>query len=469
MPQNLPLPIRLGTAPSFSQQFDRFAGSDRETAPCRTMILVPTAAFTTLGCKVNQYETQRILESFEAAGFEVVPFDSPADVYVINSCSVTGIAESKSRYMIRKAGRTNPGARIVVTGCAAQMAINQAGNLEGVDLMVPNPDKLETLDHVFATFPELCERVRREPSRKPAHRPKDRTRATIKVQDGCDVHCSYCSIPYTRPGLRSRAYDEVLEEAQGLATQGYKEAVLTGVLIGAYGPPTFEELVAGLARHSGIERLRISSIEMHQVTEPIIGLVLDGHVTPHFHIPLQSGSDKVLADMNRRYRSADFLALCSRLKSTIPDLSLTTDVLVGFPTETEQDFTDTLRVCEDVGFLKVHTFRFSPRPGTPADQWGDPVQDAVKQERAKRLVALSDSLGSVHIRRFVSRSLRVLVEAKKGKDGLLAGHSDNYIEVRFAGPLSLANTFQWVRIEDEREGVAYGEIVSKQVATLRVL
>jgi len=422
-----------------------------------------TAAFTTLGCKVNQYETQKILESFEAAGFAIVPFDAPADVYVINSCSVTSVAESKSRYAVRKASRTNPGAKVVVTGCASQMAINKSEEMEGADVVVPNPQKLDALSFLTDRFPEYKDLE----SKGSQPRPAGRTRATLKVQDGCSVMCSYCSIPYTRPGMVSRPVDVVLAEAKLLAEQGYHEAVLTGVLIGAYGPesgsggPDFEDLAEMLSEESGLARLRISSIEMHQVTPRIINLAKSGRVVPHFHIPLQSGDSEVLSDMNRRYDQAQFLELCQRVKQELPDGTITTDIMVGFPTESEERFRSSVKVCEEVQFLKAHIFRFSPRFGTPADAWGDPVSPAEKQARAAELLRVTHASGREQVRRFLGRTLRVLVEGKVGKDGLLEGTSDQWITVKFAGSPTNARTLQWVHLQEERDGIAYGELAAR--------
>lgn len=424
---------------------------------------MPRAAFTTLGCKVNQYETQRILESFEEAGFDVVPFDSPAEVYVVNTCSVTGQAESKSRYAVRKAKRAGPDAKVVVTGCAAQMSINQDAGFDSADLIVPNPDKLATLDRFLSAFPDLKPASRANVQRSS----QGRTRATLKIQDGCNVYCSYCSIPFTRPGLVSRPSQEVLAEAKRLADLGYLEAVLTGVLIGEYGPESgsggasFEELVTILANESGLSRIRISSIEMHQVTRPIIELAKSGRIVPHFHIPLQSGDSEVLRDMNRRYDQDEYVSLCRALSKEIPDLSLTTDVMVGFPTETAERFQSSVHVLKTVGYLKAHVFRFSPRPGTPADKWGDPVSPQEKQARAQLLSQLSDETGKKHVRKFLGRTMRVLVESKIGRDGLLEGLTDNWITVKFAGPPSIVRTLQQVRLDDERDGTAYGELVSR--------
>jgi threonylcarbamoyladenosine tRNA methylthiotransferase MtaB len=424
---------------------------------------VPKAAFTTLGCKVNQYETQRILDSFADDGFEVVPFESPADVYVINTCSVTSQAEAKSWYAVRKAARTNPAAKVVVTGCAVQMGLNKGSGMEFGDVFVPNPDKLNALKYLYESFPEMENWVKSKPVERVVDIKQGRTRATLKIQDGCSVMCSYCSIPYTRPGMVSRPWREVLDEAKSLAAMGYHEAILTGVLIGAYGPDSgsgglsFEELVTKLSLESGLARIRISSIEMHQVTEPILDLARSGSVVPHFHIPLQSGDSGVLKDMNRRYDQAMYLRLCDRVYESLPDATITTDIMVGFPTETRERFESSVTVCEHVRYLKAHVFRFSPRFGTPADAWGDPVSPPEKQDRARVLSEVTSRTGREQVRRFLGRTVRVLVE-RRDKDGLLEGTSDNWLTVKFAGTDEMRKSLQWVRIEDERDGVAYGEL-----------
>ncbi len=424
---------------------------------------MPTAAFTTLGCKVNQYETQKILDSFEAAGYEVVPFDQPADVVVINTCSVTSDAESKSRYTIRRARRTSPNAKIVATGCAAQMSINKEVEMEGADLIVPNPVKLET----FARFSEAFPEIRPIELLSAPKQPAGRTRATLKVQDGCSVHCSYCSIPFTRPGMVSRPAIEVLEEAKSMAERGYHEAVLTGVLIGAYGPdsgsggPDFEDLVDLLAAESGLNRIRISSIEVHQVTDRLIEQTRQGKVVPHFHIPLQSGSTQVLKDMNRRYDQQMYLDLCQRVYDRIPDCQITTDIMVGFPTETREHFEQSLEVVRQVKYLKAHVFRFSPRFGTPADAWGDPVSPEEKQARAKELADAAAQTGAEQMKRFLGRTMEVVVERKAGRDGLMEGVTSNWLTIKFTAPATTGGTLQWVRIEEFRDGVLYGELTSR--------
>lgn len=277
--------------------------------------------------------------------------------------------------------------------------------------------------------------------------------------------------------MSSRPYREVLEEAQKMAQMGYKEVILTGVLIGAYGPetgsggPCFEDLVERLSDELGPDvRIRISSIEMRQVTPRLIELIQACKVVPHLHIPLQAGDTGVLKDMNRPYTQDDYLRLCEALYSQVPDISITTDIMVGFPTETEERFHSTVHVCETARYLKAHLFRFSPRFGTPADEWGDPIDPQEKQRRSLALNAITTRTGNAHVRRFLGRTMRVLVEGKIGKDGLLQGLTDNYLEVKFAGSPSMTRQFAWVRLDEERDGVAYGKLsTSPRPSVLRVL
>lgn len=424
------------------------------------------AAFTTLGCKVNQYETQRILESFESAGFEIVPFTDIADVYVINTCSVTSQAESKSRQTVRRASKLNPGTKIVVTGCAGQMTINRGETFHYAHLIVPNPEKLETLSRFLSAFPDSKPAAAR---RANATQPlAGRTRATVKIQDGCNVLCSYCSIPYTRPGMSSRHYEEIIAEVRNLGRRGYREIVLTGVLIGAYGPetgsggPDFEDLVSMLNDLDEIERIRISSIEMRQVTPRLIAQMRSANtkIASHLHIPLQAGSDKVLRDMNRPYTQDDYIRLCMRLYKEIPDIAITADIMVGFPTESDEEFAETINVCETVRFARTHLFRFSPRFGTPADQWGNEVHSREKQRRSQILNEISQRTRAEFVRRFIGRQMPVLVESKSERDGLLRGHTGNYIEVEFPGPRSLVGSMASVLLVGESGGVASGELAS---------
>ncbi len=435
---------------------------------------MPKVGFTTLGCKVNQYETQRILDSFERAGYEVVPFNEAADVYVVNTCSVTSQAESKSRQTVRRAERQNPNAKVIVTGCAAQMTINKGEEFEGADLLVPNPEKIDTITKFLQTFPEL--KAERGEIKSSSRAFGGRTRATLKIQDGCDVYCSYCSIPYTRPEMRSIHYKQVIQEAKTFAKRGYKEIVLTGVLIGSYGKetgsggPNFEDLLELLCEQEEITQLRISSIETTQVSDRLVGLMKQANskIVAHLHIPLQSGSTKVLRDMNRPYTQKDYLDLCDKLYSEIPEIAISTDIMVGFPTETEEDFTETVKVCESVKYNKAHIFRFSPRYGTPADDFGDKISDKIKQERSKILKEITDSTRKEFIEKQIGKTHVVLVEGRAKPEGLMRGLTRNYIEVEFPGAASLAGCLANVMLTAVNGTEAVGELVSKIFDTNRV-
>ncbi len=435
---------------------------------------MPTAAFVTLGCKVNQYETQKILESFELKGFRIVSFDSPADVYVINSCSVTHTAESKSRYSARKAARSNPDSIVVITGCASQMAHNKGETLEFAHVMVPNQDKLDTISYLLKSYPELEQKLIEEPA--PLNSPKlsRRTRATVKVQDGCNIYCSYCSIPYTRPVRSSRAWDEVVDEVKHLAAEGFKEVVLTGVLIGNYGEetgsggPDLPELIEEVAKVDGIERIRLSSIETTDVSDKLLDTMKrTPKICPHLHIPLQSGDDRILEAMNRPYSRDYFIKKCKEVITAIPDMAITTDILVGFPGEDEVAFNNTCEVVEEVGFLRGHIFRFSPRPGTPAAVMVNCTSEADKEERSKRLIELCQQTGNAYITNYLGRDMRVLVERKSSKSGLLSGHTDNYIEVHFAGSSSLCGELANVRLMQKTNEIQLGELAAKPLKESR--
>ncbi len=430
---------------------------------------MPKAAFTTLGCKVNQYETQSILESFERGGFDIVPIGETADVYVINTCSVTGQAESKSHQTVRSLARRNPNAKIVVTGCAAQMALNERKSFEAAHLLVPNPEKLSTFERFVQAFPEFSSVERKAETE--FSRFFGRSRATIKIQDGCSVMCSYCSIPFTRPVMTSRNFEHVVNEARRYARLGHQEIILAGVLIGSYGPetgsggPDFEQLIEKLCELPEVKRIRISSIEMRQVSNRLIAMMSEkgSKIAPHLHIPLQSGSTKVLKDMHRPYAQDDFVRLCETVYDRIHDVAITTDIMVGFPTETDEDFEQTVRVCERIRFAKGHIFRFSLRPGTPAHKWGDAVSAKTKQERSARLIEITNQTRDEFSRRFVGRKLTAAVEGKRSRDGLLTAITGNYIHVEFPGPEYLAGKVVPIRIVSAQSGCAAGDLAADRL------
>jgi threonylcarbamoyladenosine tRNA methylthiotransferase MtaB len=445
---------------------------------------VPTAAFTTLGCKVNQYETQRILDDFEARGFVITEFTAPADVYVINTCSVTQAAERKSRQMIRKVARQNPEAIVVMTGCYGEMAKIKGETVEEATLIVPNHQKLATLTHVLRAYPHLENEIAANPIEAAARRQTARrTRATVKVQDGCNVFCAFCSIPYTRKVMVSRPVEEVVTEAERLAAQGYREIVITGVLVGAYGQdrftpipgremprslpnaspesPDLADLLLRLAQVPGIARVRLSSIEPTQVTDRLLdAFASEPKLCRHLHIPLQSGDSGILQAMNRPYDQAFYLERCRTAYARIPDLAITADIMVGFPGEDRAAFENTLLVARTVGYARAHLFRYSPRPNTPAADFKAQIPDTEKEVRSKELAALCRQTQQKYIQRYLGRSLEVLVEGKEKPDGptteteesvsgndghlpitmdtserggLLSGYTSNYIRVQFTG------------------------------------
>ncbi len=472
---------------------------------------MPSAAFATLGCKVNQYETQRILDDFEARGFAITEFNQPADVYVINSCSVTQAAERKSRQMARKASRQSPGALVVLTGCFGEMAGIRGEEIDEAAIVVPNREKLQTLSHLLRAYPRLETDLQTQP--KPVVRPPARrTRATIKVQDGCNVFCAFCSIPQTRSSMVSRPMDELVAEAERLAASGCREIVITGVLVGAYGQdgfvptpvgevafgqdgqdetgweksrPDLADLLLQLAETPGLQRVRLSSIEPTQVTNRLLdAFASQPKLCRHLHIPLQSGDSAVLAAMNRPYDQAFYLDRCREAHARIPDLAITSDIMVGFPGEDRAAFESTLCVAREACFARSHLFRYSPRPNTPAATLPDQVPDAVKEERAKELAALCAVTQQRFIRRFIGRELEVLVEGKERSDDrmepgrddgreraaalrsaetrLLSGYTSNYIRVQLTGGSHLVGRVARVRLLEPASDGAIGEVVFGQ-------
>lgn len=429
---------------------------------------MPKAAFATLGCKVNQYETQRILDSFEVAGFEITEFNCVADIYVINSCSVTQTAERKSRQMIRRLQRQNPDALIVLTGCYGEMASNRMEMPNEVALHVPNPEKMRTLEIFLNRFPDLrpSQEIHKV-STQAMKRKSSRTRAMIKVQDGCDLFCSYCSIPYTRNRMLSRPFEEIIKEAEDLAEKGYREIVVTGVLVGSYRdckdalPRDLADLLRALANINGIERVRLSSIEPTQVTDKLLRTFKEEQrLCNHLHIPLQSGDSGILRSMNRPYDRDYYLTLCERAYHYLPNAAITTDILTGFPGENEEAFRNTMDVVRKAHFARAHIFRYSARPGTPAAQMQDTVSEKIKEERSHRLAALCKEVQNRYISKFIGESMSVLVEGKETQGGLLSGYTENYIRTLFTGGTYLIGKVIPIKLISSTEEGALAETLN---------
>lgn len=422
--------------------------------PC-VQCAVASGAYIAFGCKVNQYESERFRERLEAAGV-ITSSVSAADMVVINTCSVTARADARSRAAIRKARQDRPDALIVVTGCAVEAA-GAPKAFEGADLVVGNDAKESLWTEVLRARPEWLG----TPASK---RPAARTRAVVQIQDGCDVGCAYCSIPRTRSVMRSRPAQEVVDEVRRRVDEGFHEVVLTGILLGSYGPdsgsggPGFEDLIETVAAIPSLARVRLSSVELWHVGPRLIELLAGGVVAPHLHLPIQSGDDQVLEAMGRPYRQTDILLLTDQLFAKIPNLSITSDLIVGFPTETPACFDRTVAVARGLRLYRAHVFPYSPRPGAPASALGDPVPGHEKRRRRETLSRAIDETSAAHAAQFVGAQARALFEATQ-RDGLWRGTLDNSVEIYARSSTPLARTMQAVRVLRSDGPTLFGEVV----------
>jgi threonylcarbamoyladenosine tRNA methylthiotransferase MtaB len=405
----------------------------------------PKVAIKTLGCRLNQAESEQALEALGARGFDLAHAGEEPDVVVVNTCTVTKESTASSRRLVRKLAEAHPGATVVVTGCYAVSDPDAVKAIPGVDLVVGN-DQKDRLAELVTGVPK----VRRLPlSVRPAPVERLRTRVAVRAQTGCDEWCTFCIIPRTRGPLRSWPEDEVVADVRRQVDRGVREVVLTGVHLGKYGDDLGERdglarLVDRLVAIDGLARLRLSSVLPVQVTPSLVERVRDHpKVCRHLHVPLQAGDDEVLERMHRPYRVAEFLDRVEHAKAEVAGLGLSTDVIVGFPGETDAQFQATMDVVRRVGFSKLHVFRYSQRPGTPAADMDGQLDDAVKKQRARDLIALGGELRRRFHEAHVGRSLSVLVET--AGDGLAEGTSDNYIKVRFAGGPDLVDQVVTVR------------------------
>lgn len=400
-------------------------------------------AFYTLGCKVNQADTASMENLFLRSGHQLVSFDGEADVYIINTCVVTNTGQRKSRQTIHRAIRKNPNALIVVTGCYPQTAAEEVKAIAGVDMIIGNQDRAQivqlveerlahrqtdTLDAVHkltasTAFEEMA-----------AGDITDKTRAFLKIQEGCNQFCTYCIIPYARGPLRSRSLESIRTETQRLISAGFKEIVLIGIHLGCYGKenpdgPTLYDAVKTVLDVPGVRRLRLGSLESVEVEPRLLTLMQeDARFCRHLHLPLQSGCDKVLQAMHRPYTTAKFKTLLADIKNRVPDIAITTDVIVGFPGETEDDFETTCKFAESCGFSKMHIFPFSARKGTPAEKFAGAVTEAVKKERADILGKIDETMHKTFLQAMVGQKTEVLFEQPAGED-YFEGLTGNYQRV----------------------------------------
>lgn len=428
------------------------------------------AAFYTLGCKVNQYETEAMEELFESAGYEIVDFDEVADVYIINTCTVTARSDSKSRNLIHKALKLNPDAVIGVVGCYAQVASDDIMEMPGVDLVVGTNHKREIVRLVEEAMKgkkiKAVEDVWRQKGFEhlTVRGHKGRTRAYVKVQEGCDQFCTYCIIPYARGPVRSRPMEDAIEEIQGLARAGFKEIVLTGIHIASYGRDlknqSLIDLIETVNKIDGIERIRMSSVEPSLLTEEFLDRVSRlPKFCRHFHISLQSGCDETLKRMHRRYTTAEYRAIVERVRRFIPEVAITTDIMVGFPGETEEEFEKSYEFVKEIGFSHIHVFKYSRRKGTPAAQYPDQVKNSVKEQRSRKMIQLGHELKQNYMSRFLGTLQEVLFEQPViEKEGYIEGLTDTYIRVLARGDESLNNKIVPVKFLSIEDDYIIGEI-----------
>jgi threonylcarbamoyladenosine tRNA methylthiotransferase MtaB len=425
-------------------------------------------ALLTLGCKVNSYETEAVWEMLEKDGYQRVDFDDFSDVYIINTCSVTNQGEAKSRKMIRHASQSNPEAIVVVMGCFSQLRADEVLKIEGVKIVVGTNHRdmipkliREYLDnHQVTNIVDTLSINESYDNLSIEHFVKHQ-RAFLKIQDGCNNFCSYCIIPYARGRIRSKSPEVVIEEANKLVHSGFNEIILTGIHTGGYGLDfedyRFVDLLKALESVNGLKRLRISSIEVTELTDDVIEQLKHSKIiVNHLHIPLQSGAERILHLMNRKYTKAEYLTTINELRSIKPNLSITTDVIVGFPSETEEDFCEMVDFIRQVNFSELHVFPFSKRDGTPAAKMSGQIDGLIKKERVNRLLELSKELSMKYAMDNLNREFKVIPESYQ--DGMAAGHSDNYLLIKFPGDKSMIGKIVKVRMTEPGYPENIGEI-----------
>lgn len=405
------------------------------------------------GCKVNQYETNAMMQKMIEAGYEVVDFETKADIYIINTCTVTNMADKKSRQMLRRVKEINPEAILVAVGCYAQVAKEKLEQIPEIDLILGINEKNDIVKYVeqaskntyvsdvlhqteFLDFGDVTY--------------TEKTRAVIKVQDGCNQFCSYCIIPYARGRIRSRKPESVIKEITDVAKEGIKEVVITGIHIAFYGKDFNTEyrlidLLEEIQKVDGIQRIRLGSLEPTLITEEFVTRLKKlSKICDHFHLSLQSGCNETLKRMNRKYTTDQFRHVVELLRNAYPEVHLTTDVIVGFPGETEEEFNKTYEFLKEIKFYKMHVFKYSPRSGTVAAKMPNQIDGNIKEERSNKLIELSDENEKEYNQKYIGKEVEVLLEEREGE--YLKGHTTNYMVVKMKTNENLENTIQKVTV-----------------------
>ena len=419
-----------------------------------------TVAFITLGCKVNQYETNAMIQKLIEGGYKIVEHHEKADIYIVNTCTVTNMSDRKSRQMIRKVKEINPQAKIIAVGCYVEVAKNEVEKMKEIDLTLGNSEKVDIVKHCD----NLLQDIKKDENNKKNEFSEfgtitytEKTRAVIKIQDGCDRFCSYCIIPYARGRVRSRNPQNVTSEITQIAKKGIKEVVLTGIHIASYGKDFDEkyeliDLLEEINKIDGIQRIRLGSIEPLLITNEFIQRLSKlEKICEHFHLSLQSGCDETLKRMNRRYTTTQFKEIVGIIRKAYKNANLTTDIIVGFPQETEEEFKKTYEFLKEIKFYKMHIFKYSPRKGTLAEKMQGQILPQIKEERSRKLIELSDKNEEEYNKEYIGNEVEVLWEEEK--QGIYKGHTKNYIlvEQQKESAKQKENTIENVEIVEARD------------------
>ena len=430
----------------------------------------------TLGCKVNQYESEAIAEALEQNGFELAGHDQKCDVYIINTCTVTAESDRKARQFIRRAIKKSPEAYIIVTGCMAQTSANEIARIDGVDYVCGNSKKLSVVDAAMkfanerqtAAAPSVfCEDIFEAGFEDMSIKRFDRTRAYVKIEDGCENRCTYCIIPNARGKVRSKRPEDVISEVKDLVAGGCKEVVLTGIETASYGKDlddcSLAELLFEVDKIDGIGRVRLGSLDPSLMNEKFVAKIASlKSLTPHFHLSLQSGSDRVLALMKRKYNSKMAMAAIERIRAAIPNVQFTTDIIVGFPDETDEDFEETVSFVKRARFLSAHIFQYSKRAGTLAATMKNQVPEAVKAERSARLIALQNEIRAEILKAEAKAKNEYDVLFETYSDGFAHGHTPSFIEVSVPSICPMHSEIRRIKLYDSNGEQCFGKIIDKE-------
>lgn len=432
-----------------------------------------TVSFCTLGCKVNQYETEAMITLFKDAGYRICDFSDVCDVYVINTCTVTGTGERKSRQMINRAHQKNPDAVIAVVGCYSQVEPEKVRKTEGVSIVLGTKDRSRIVELTQKALKEKSSDCtvnvydimkQREYEELWITSYEDKTRAFVKIEEGCTEFCSYCIIPYARGPVRSRPIESIKKEVTALSENGYREIVLTGIHIGSYGRDlenvSLIDAIDAVSEVEGIKRVRLGSVEPRVLTEDfVLKISQNPKICDHFHISLQSGCDKTLRAMNRKYTTDEYRQAVKRLRNAFENPAITTDIITGFPGETREDFETTLDFAKEISFSEIHVFPYSPRKGTKAAEMEEQVEKKEREKRAKELIEAANNLHSEYLKAFIGKEAEVLFE-QKNKGGMFEGHMKNYVKVCIASNEDICHKILNVKLKKFSGKELFGEVIS---------